>query len=177
MKKHRHRNRKLEFLIKWFGYSNRQNTWEPEDHLSPALVQEYFQQSLLEKPTQTNKVFMTKILTKGTLITWKCHIPCTPVLLCLFVLRSSVTKTQPGTVLILNLGPLYDCSQPQYLGIIGFLSLTNCSHSVLQQEATVSTFRGEVLTYFPVAKTFPIYYCTLETITMTCHYDNIFTRK
>ena len=152
VKKHRHRNRKLEFLIKWFGYSNRQNTWEPEDHLSPTLVQEYFQQSSLEKPTQTNKVFMTKILTKGTLITWKCHIPCTPVLLWLFVLRSSVIKAQPGAVLILNLGPLYDCSQPQYLGIIRFLSLTNCSHSVLQQEATVSTFCGEALHIFQSLK-------------------------
>ena len=48
---------------------------------------------------------------------------------------------------------------------------------MLQQEATVSTFRGEVLRYSPIATTFPIYYCTLETITMTCHYDNIFTGK
>ena len=36
--KHCHRNGKLKFLIKWLGYSNRQNTWEPEDHFSPALV-------------------------------------------------------------------------------------------------------------------------------------------
>ena len=46
---------------------------------------------------------------------------------------------------------------------------------MLQQEATISTFRGEILRYSPVATTFPIYYCTLETIKMTCHYDNIFT--
>ena len=42
---------------------------------------------------------------------------------------------------------------------------------MLQQEATMSTFRGEVLRYSPVATTFPIYYCQLETITMTCDYD------
>ena len=48
---------------------------------------------------------------------------------------------------------------------------------MLQQDAAVSTFRGEVLRYSPVATIFPIYYCTLETIHMTCHYDNIFTRK
>ena len=48
---------------------------------------------------------------------------------------------------------------------------------MLQQDAAVSTFRGEVLRYSPVANIFPIYYCTLETIQMTCHYDNIFTGK
>ena len=42
---------------------------------------------------------------------------------------------------------------------------------MLQQEATISTFRGEVLRYSPVATTFPIYYCQLETITMTCDCD------
>ena len=48
---------------------------------------------------------------------------------------------------------------------------------MLQQEATVSTFRGEVLQSSPVATTFHIYYCQLETITMTCHYNSIFTGK
>ena len=85
VKKYRHRNGKLEFLIKWLSYSNRQNTWEPEDHLSPVLVQEYFQQSSPKKPTRTNKIFMTYILTKETPITWRFHIPRTLVLLCLFV--------------------------------------------------------------------------------------------
>ena len=59
VKKYRHRNGKLEFLIKWLSYSNRQNAWEPEDHLSPVLVQEYFQHSSPKKPTRTNKIFMT----------------------------------------------------------------------------------------------------------------------
>ena len=56
MKKHRHRIEKLEFLIKWLGYFNHPNTWKPEDHLAPVLVQECFQQSPLENPTPTNAV-------------------------------------------------------------------------------------------------------------------------
>ena len=68
VKKHRHWNGKLEFLIKWLGFLNRYNTWEPENHLSPALVQEYFQKSKLEQSTPTNAVCMTKILTKETWI-------------------------------------------------------------------------------------------------------------
>ena len=47
---------------------------------------------------------------------------------------------------------------------------------MLQQGAAVSTFRGKVLRYSPVVTTFPIYYCQLETISMTCDYY-IITRK
>ena len=61
---------------------------------------------------------MTKILTKGPPITWKCQIPRNLVLLCLFVLWFSLAKTEPDTVPILNLGPLYDSSQPRHLGIL-----------------------------------------------------------
>ena len=56
MEKHRHQIKRLEFLIKWLGYLKHPNTWNPEDHLSPALVQECFQQSPLENPTPTNAV-------------------------------------------------------------------------------------------------------------------------
>ena len=59
-------------------------------------------------------------------------------------------KAQPNKVQILDLGPLYDCHQPQHLGISGFPSLKNCSHSMLQQEATVTTFRGEFLDILPL---------------------------
>ena len=64
VKKHLHRNGKLEFLVKWLGFSNRHNTWERENHLSPALVQEYFQGSRLGQSTPTNAVGMTKIRPK-----------------------------------------------------------------------------------------------------------------
>ena len=50
VKKPRHQNGKLKFLIRWLGYSNHQNTWEWDDHLPSALVREYFQQSSLKKP-------------------------------------------------------------------------------------------------------------------------------
>ena len=85
VKNHRHRNGKLEFLIKWLGYSNRHNTWEPENHLSPALVQECFQQSSLEKSTLTNAVFMTKILMKEPSFTWRFCLPRPLALLCIFI--------------------------------------------------------------------------------------------
>ena len=82
VKNHRHPNGKLEFLIKWLGYSNCHNTKEPGNHLSPALVQEYFQQFSQEKSTPTNAVFMTRILTTEPSFTL--------ALLCIFMLWSSL---------------------------------------------------------------------------------------
>ena len=113
----------------------------------------------------TNAVFMTRILTKEPSVTWRSCIPRPLTLLCIFILWPSLVTAQPASPIALDLGPLYDCSQPRRLGVFGFLSLKNCSHTMLQQEVTVSTFRGEVLRYSP------IYYCQLETITMTCDYD------
>ena len=69
-----------------------------------------------------------------------------------------------NTKLILNLKPFYDCSQPLHLKISGYPSLKNCSHSMLQQEAGISTFCGEILQYSPVDTTFPIHYSMLETV-------------
>ena len=101
MKKHRHRNGKLEFPIKWLGYSNCQNTWELEGHLSPALVQEYFQQFPLEKPALINAVFMTKILTKEPSITYGVtyyvSLHCYASLYCgPHLLRHNLPRNQPS---------------------------------------------------------------------------------
>ena len=59
MKKYRHQIEKPELLNKFLGYLNHSNTWKPEDHLFPPLVQEYFQQTLLENPTPTTAVLPT----------------------------------------------------------------------------------------------------------------------
>ena len=177
VKKHCHRNGKLEFLIKWLGFSNRHNTWEPEHHLSPTVVEEYFQKSKLEQSPPTNAVCLTKVLAKEPLIIWRCYIPCLLILTCLLALWSLFAKAPPSSTPAVHLGLLYNCSQPQHLGIFAFPSLTNCSHNMLKQDAAISTFRGEIFRYSTVATIFAIYYCTLETIHMTCHYDNIFTGK
>ena len=158
-------------------FSNCHNTWKPEHHLSPVLVLEYFQKSKLEQSPPTNAVCMMKVLAKEPLFTWRCFIPRLLILTCLLALWPLFAKAQATSIPAINLGPLHDCSQPQHLGIFAFPSLTNCSHNILQQDKAISTFRGEVLRYSPVATIFPIYYCTLETIHMTCHYDNIFKWK
>ena len=77
------------------------------------------------------KLFMTKISPKRPPITRRCHVPRALVLLCLFVLQFTLTKAQPKKVTILNLGPLYDCCQPQHLGMSVFSSVNNCSQSML----------------------------------------------
>ena len=101
VKNHRHRNGNVQFLIKWLGYSNRHNTWEPENHLSPALVQEYFEQSSLEKSMPTNAVFLAIILTKEPSFTWIFCIPRPLTLLCIFILWFSLVTAQPASLLTL----------------------------------------------------------------------------
>ena len=44
IKKHRIRNGKQEFFIKWQGYPNKDNTWEPTSHLNAELINHYFSQ-------------------------------------------------------------------------------------------------------------------------------------
>ena len=176
-KKHCHRNGKLEFLIKRLGYSNCQNTWEPEDDLYPVIVQGYFQQPPLKKPTPTNAVSMTKILTKEPSVSWRCYIPLPLVLLSFFMLWSSLPKALFASVPTLNLGPLYDCRPPMTSWHI-WIPLTEelLPRYVTARSHHIDILR-KVLWYSPIATTLPIYYCTLETITMTCHYEHIFLVK
>ena len=43
--KHRQKGRKKEYLIKWVGYDDKDNTWEPEDHLAhlPEMLKSYWE--------------------------------------------------------------------------------------------------------------------------------------
>ena len=42
--KHRKRNGKVEYLVKWLTYSKNQSTWEPEHHiLDRRLIDKYLQ--------------------------------------------------------------------------------------------------------------------------------------
>ncbi len=48
VKAHKWENGKLLFNVKWIGYDESENTWEPELYLDcPQLVQEYYRQSFL----------------------------------------------------------------------------------------------------------------------------------
>ena len=47
-------NGKVEYLLKWKGYGNRENTWEPVDNLScDELIEIYKQQEREAKPGQS----------------------------------------------------------------------------------------------------------------------------
>ena len=55
---HRHfgRKRQLQYLIKWKGYPDADNTWESADHVhAPTLIQAYHRRNLLEPPEQDKK--------------------------------------------------------------------------------------------------------------------------
>ena len=138
------------------GFSERENTWEPEENLSAELVNEYLTQQGLRK--NSNKVCAAI----------QFHNPSPPVtlvhwgfLLCLVTIFFwSVTAWTHHRNPTLNIGTLYDCSKTEHLGLLSYPLLQNCTHSMLEDEAHVKTYKGEVLRYSPTRTKFPIYYCS-----------------
>lgn len=132
VKKHQHWNGELGFLINWLGYWKCQNKLELKDLLSPIFIQEYFQQSSpITKPMEVSKICMIKIYSKEKIAKLRCCV--SPILIILYssMFWSSFAQAEPNITPILNLGLLYDYSQPRHLGIFGYPSLKNCSHSML----------------------------------------------
>ena len=125
---------------------------------------------------------MTKILPKETTATSRCHIQHIFILICLLCFTCTST-TQYNSIPQFGTS-LWLCSHPHLRpGYSSWLPITEelLSHvtvlNYLAQEALVTTFCGEVFQQSPVVTTFPIYYCTLETIIMTCHYTTTSSRK
>ena len=55
---HRHfgHKRQLQYLIKWKGYPDADNTWESADHIhAPTLIQTYHQKNPLPSPEQDKR--------------------------------------------------------------------------------------------------------------------------
>ena len=128
MRKQRHWNEKLEFLNEWLGYSNRQNTWEPEGHLSPALIQEYFQQSSLKKPMQTNTILWLKFWRKEHQSLGVVKYSCIVMPLCVGRDNKNLTKVDL-THWKIPVAPPYGCSlQPDV--IKQHLTKTPCSATI-----------------------------------------------
>ena len=126
VKKHQHWNGKLGCLINWLGYWKCQNKLELKDLLSPIFIQEYFQQSSpITKPMEASKICMIKIYSKETIAKPRCYV--SPILIILYfsMFWTSFAQAESNITPILNLGLLYDYSQPRHLGIFGYPSLKN----------------------------------------------------
>ena len=78
IRKHRHFgwNKKLQYLLKWRGYPESDNTWEPVEQLhAPQLLKEYHARHPLESikavliQHQTHSLFPTSVYPRS------CHLP------------------------------------------------------------------------------------------------------
>ena len=101
IRKHRcfGRNKKLQYLLKWKGYPESNNTWEPAEQLhAPQLIKEYHTRHPLESiktlliQRQNNPTFPTSACL------WSCHLSAVPIapLPCpIAVISSSMSSSIP----------------------------------------------------------------------------------
>ena len=174
MEKHCHRNGKLEFLIKWLGYSNRQNTWDSEDYLSPALVQEYFNNLHWRNQRWLIQYLWLKFWTINHLEMLHTTFPCTdmPLNIVVFTYKGTTCLStscqfrtplwlQPTTTLWNTWIPLTEELLPQYV------TARSRRINIPRESPTIFSRRYQL----------PNLVLHVKTVTMTCHYDNIFTGK
>src|SRR5580693_679447 len=90
------KNKRLQYLLKWKGYPEADNTWESEDHLNtPDLLKQYNRRHGLDNIK--TQVALTKLHSLSTLSTWSSipmltsHMTLTPTI------RSSTTACLPLT--------------------------------------------------------------------------------
>jgi hypothetical protein len=68
---HQRRNHKLQYLIKWKGYPESDNTWEPVKNVqAPLLTQKYHKEHLLEDKRAAKQARTISFLTPTFQPTW-----------------------------------------------------------------------------------------------------------
>ena len=173
IKKKRIRDGEPQYLIKWQGFSERENTWEPANHLNPLLIETYLAEQNISKKANRNGGISVNTLhflslnqprrhNRWNIAMWLCQ-------LLLFSISSTMAVKSP-----VELGSLYDCTKTTPMGIYEYPSLRDCGHNMNNIDAELTTYQAEVYRYSPNVTKFDMYLCSFETIDLRCDRTNIF---
>ena len=189
----------MEYLIKWKGYEDKDNTWEPAANLNPDLIQRY--QTSIADPVITTP--------DGHLNVMNFHLQPTDhdihddIGTIASISSSMPTYSRPHpdasnglhtnscihfykvTQLLLilclfpagqafNLGTLYDCTVTKPLGVYQMPTLPDCSQKPHTNRTTGPAW---VYRYSPNATKFFIYWCSYTHIKLRCDFSNPFAGK
>eukprot|EP00111_Clytia_hemisphaerica_P012925 TCONS_00037964-protein len=150
---HKKNGRGFKYLIRWKGYEESDDTWEPSKNVHSQLIKEYWEKKGARPRASTTPSVVTIIF----------------YLLCL--LLRSVGATSNST---LHFGVLHDCTVVKPVGIFEYPTLKDCDHTMDGNRDDMFTMDAEILKYSPKVTKFEIYLCSLEKVTLECDYENFF---
>lgn len=150
--KHRIKNGKMQYLIKWAGYPIKDSTWEPGTSiLDPQLLENYTRNSSRLIKSRANAISAFQYFSYILLLSLKLAI-------------ATSNKRKP------DLGPLFDCSRTNKLGIFAYPEPITCSQSLWAQPITSV---ANIYQYHPQEINIRITLCSAYKITYQCN-ENFF---
>ena len=159
IKGHKKKDDGMYYLVKWKGYPNSQNTYEPESNLTRALVKTYWD-------AQRKVNHITRSVERNNASPWKLSL--IPSMMVVFFLLMGIPTAGGNEP---RLGRLYDCTNPIPLGIYQKQTSKTCDS--LNDDANTTISQLHVYKYSPTTTRFPMYVCAKTKYHHQCihHYD------
>ena len=155
------KNGEREYLVKWAGYPSADNTWEPEENIFDQRLIDAFETSQRQTPNHTAGVATFRPPFYQTLLIhflWSF----------LFIMNIGlISSSMP------NLGPLYNCSQVNDIGVFRLSTGRDCNHNIHNKEHDLHYFQATISKPYVHTTSLMIYHCIAERAYYRCK-ENFF---
>ena len=155
------KNGEREYLVKWVGYPSADNTWEPEENIFDQRLIDAFETVQKQMPNHTAGVATFRPPFYQTLLVhflWSF----------LFIMNIGlISSSMP------NLGPLYNCSQVNDIGVFRLSSGRDCNHNIHNKEHDLHYFQATISKPYVHTTSLMIYHCIAERAYYRCK-ENFF---
>ena len=155
------KNGEREYLVKWVGYPSADNTWEPEENIFDQRLIDAFETSQKQTPNHTAGVATFRPPFYQTLLIhflWSF----------LFIMNIGlISSSMP------NLGPLYNCSQVNDIGVFRLSTGRDCNHNIHNKEHDLHYFQATISKPYVHTTSLMIYHCIAKRAYYRCK-ENFF---